>query len=588
MPAHALLNHLCYVLIAILAAMLPFELRTPLLQLGPLSVTNVEVVLYLALAVWVVRALLVRHITFTVVHGAVMLMAFALVLSALFAPVERAAAWKFTLRSLGGMALCFSVADGVRTPRQRQLIVVVLVGATLLSALAALAEAWWPASRSVLSVFKTRTFNVGGFVRVGGTFEYPNTAAMFWEAALPLAVVLPTLWLRRLSTLTQAFFVILATAILIQAILLSASRAALGGAVLAMAVLVSLAWRTTSLRSTSQVATRSHEPARFDLVTKQTSQVRKPARFNSSLVGGGVALLIVALNLIANPLLALRLRTETNDSWFRAEIVADQNPITLAAGETMTMTVQLRNTSIVAWQASGPQPVRLSYHWLDAATKQTVVLNGLRTDLPDDLPPDAEVVLAARVRAPSKPGPYILQWDVLQEHVTWFSTYHNPTVNVPVTITPSSQAIAAAPAAQPVTRTMRIEPTRSELWRAAFQLWRQQPVFGIGPDAFRHVYGPQLGLVQFNTAIHTNNWYIEVLTNTGLVGAASLLLFMVMLGRAALKQLKPDLLLVGCYVALLTFFAHGLLDYFFEFTPTYGLFWLLVGLTQAKGTTVES
>jgi hypothetical protein len=572
MPTHALLNHLCYVLIALLAAMLPFELRTPLLQLGPLSVTNVEVVLYLALAVWVVRALLVRHITFTVVHGAVVLMAFALVLSALFAPVERAAAWKFTLRSLGGMALCFSVADGVRTPRQRQLIVVVLVGATLLSALAALAEAWWPASRSVLSVFKTRTFNVGGFVRVGGTFEYPNTAAMFWEAVLPLAVVLPTLWLRRLSTLTQAFFVILATAILIQAILLSASRAALGGAVLAMAVLIVLAWRTTSLRSTAQVAVRS----------------REPARFNTSLVGGGVALLVIVVNFISNPLLALRLRTETNDTWFRAEIVADQNPITLAAGETMTTTVQLRNTSIVAWQASGPQPVRLSYHWLDAATKQTVVLNGLRTDLLDDLPPDAEVVLAARVRAPAAPGQYILQWDVLQEHVTWFSTYRNPMVNVPVTVTPSSQAVVTASAAQPVTRTVRIEPTRSELWRAALQLWRQQPVFGIGPDAFRHVYGPQLGLVQFNTAIHTNNWYIEVLTNTGLVGAVSLLWFMVMLGRAGLKQLKSDLFLVGCYVALLTFFAHGLLDYFFEFTPTYGLFWLLVGLTQAKDPTVES
>jgi hypothetical protein len=30
--------------------------------------------------------------------------------------------------------------------------------------------------------------------------------------------------------------------------------------------------------------------------------------------------------------------------------------------------------------------------------------------------------------------------------------------------------------------------------------------------------------------------------------------------------------------ALLTFFLHGAVDYFMEFTPTYGLFWLVAGL----------
>ena len=553
------------VLTAWVAASLPFELRVPLLQLGPLSITNVEAVLYLALAAWAVRVVFTRRITFTAIHGAVMLMALALVLSALFAPTERAAAWKFTLRSLGGMALCFVVADVIRTPKQLRLIIGVLVSTALFSALAALAEAWWPDSRAFLAAFKTRTFNVGGFFRAGGTFEYPNTSAMFWEAVLPLGIVLAASMPR--SRIFRLCIAAVLTAVFTQAIILSASRAALFGAALALVLLMGLAWRLV------------------------------PALRVSAIAGGVAALLVVACNLIANPLMALRLQSETNDTWFRAEIYADQQPITLQAGETLTVSVRLHNTSIVAWQADGEQPVRLSYHWLDATTHKTVLLNGLRTNLPSDVPPDADITLAAQVMAPPQPGEYFLQWDVLQEHVAWFSTYRNPTVNVPVTVTPSTKLAVVATPLQPITRTLRAEPTRSQLWRAAWQMWVQHPVFGIGPDNFRHLYGPYLNLTLFNTAIHTNNWYIETLTNTGLLGAIALLVFMVVLARTMLRPVRwrtnpnpvqnlsapPDrsaLLLAGCGVALFTFFTHGLLDYFFEFTPTYGLFWLLVGLVE--------
>ena len=557
-------------LIVLLAASLPFELRTPLLQLGPLAITNVEAVLYLALGAWAVNVLLTRRITFTAVHGAVMLMALALVLSALFAPTERAAAWKFTLRSLGGMALCFAVADIVRTPAQLRLVVGALVAAALLSALAALAEVWWPASRVLLAAFKTHTFNVGGFIRAGGTFEYPNTAAMFWEAVLPLGIALAA-FTGRGEAVLRPYVTSLITAILVQAIILSASRAAFVGMGLALVVLMGLSWRLPALRA-------------------------------SAFAGAAAALLVVAANLMANPLMALRLQSETNDTWFRAEIFADAQPITLPAGEAMTATVRLRNTSIVAWQAAGEQPVRLSYHWLDATTNKTVVLNGLRTDLPHDVLPDEEITLASRVIAPSAPGAYLLQWDVLQEHVSWFSTYRNPTVNVAVTVISSTQLVQPAneaPPMQPITRSVRNEPTRRDLWRAAWQMWVQHPIFGVGPDNFRHLYGPYLNLGSFNTAIHTNNWYIEVLTNTGLGGAISLVVFMLALARATFRPVRwrwrashgaslqappgrSAWLRVSCYAALLTFFAHGLLDYFFEFTPTYGLFWLLVGLVSNR------
>jgi hypothetical protein len=40
---------------------------------------------------------------------------------------------------------------------------------------------------------------------------------------------------------------------------------------------------------------------------------------------------------------------------------------------------------------------------------------------------------------------------------------------------------------------------------------------------------------------------------------------------------------LGTAIAAGTFFVHGAFDYFFEFTPLLGLFWLLLGLTAACG-----
>ena len=125
---------------------------------------------------------------------------------------------------------------------------------------------------------------------------------------------------------------------------------------------------------------------------------------------------------------------------------------------------------------------------------------------------------------------------------------------------------------------------------AAIQMWQAHPIFGIGPDNFRHTYGPYLGLTEFNSAIHTNNWYIETVTNAGLVGAFALAMLLLALLRTLWRILsKPNVdfdrltrpnrwLLLCVLIGLLTYFAHGLLDYFFEFTPTYGLFWLLMGI----------
>ena len=68
----------------------------------------------------------------------------------------------------------------------------------------------------------------------------------------------------------------------------------------------------------------------------------------------------------------------------------------------------------------------------------------------------------------------------------------------------------------------------------------------------------------------------------GLAGLAALSAIAVALVRALRAHREtgcaPGL---GCAVAAVAFFVHGSLDYFFEFTPLYGLFWMTLGLTAA-------
>ncbi|MGH2379214.1 MAG: S8 family serine peptidase, partial [Candidatus Limnocylindria bacterium] len=89
------------------------------------------------------------------------------------------------------------------------------------------------------------------------------------------------------------------------------------------------------------------------------------------------------------------------------------------AGSETTLVVSVRNTGTVTWAATGGNPVRLSYHWLQAGAVHT--WEGLRGALPADVPPGAQVSLDLPVLPPLQPGPYTLRLDLVQEGVAWYS-----------------------------------------------------------------------------------------------------------------------------------------------------------------------
>ena len=197
---------------------------------------------------------------------------------------------------------------------------------------------------------------------------------------------------------------------------------------------------------------------------------------------------------------------------------------------------------------------------------------------------------ARLVRAPARPGRYVLWWDLVHEHTTWFSERGNAGLREEVVVRGDApgRALRRPSAHGGGARFLRGRPgmPRHTLWRAAFAAFRAHPLLGIGPDNFRHRSGAFLGLAPTPTsgctptASTSRRWPIWSAGGcwrsrrwwSALVGGRAAR------GRARRRRRVPG---PGRRRRLGTYLLHGALDYFLEFTPTYALFWLLAGMIVA-------
>lgn len=108
-------------------------------------------------------------------------------------------------------------------------------------------------------------------------------------------------------------------------------------------------------------------------------------------------------------------------------------PSTLEPGQTVELPVVVVNRSEHPWPAAGPARVKVSYHWL-TPEGEPVLWNAQRTDLPRPVPPGEPVSLAVPVTAPEEPGTYLLEMDLIYEHVAWFGQRGAATFRTPVEV----------------------------------------------------------------------------------------------------------------------------------------------------------
>jgi hypothetical protein len=465
------------------------------------------------------------------------------------------------LRLLAGIGLALATLQILHSRHDGKLIACALLASGLLSA----AIGWWEISQAELgwtSLFRTHISRMGAVLRLTGTFGYTNQAAMFMEATFPFLVAAiwsvkerPIAPWVKWPLLALLVLLLLATA---QAIILTLSRAGSATVVVVCLVVAAvLAWRPSP---------------------------PKPTMSWWWLGAGGMAAVLILANTLFSEQMRLRLQGGNLDDWYRAQITAPPT-LEVPAGENIDIPLVIVNEGALIWRSGGPNPISLGARLLNE--EGTAAYSELRWPFSEAIHPRQSVAITAPFTAPQTPGQYELRWDVVHEHIAWFGTKSGLYATSLVTVLPPLTQTAPPPPER-IILTERAAwnyvgpvPNRTALWRLAAQMIGERPLFGWGMDNFRLSYGARLGNPNYDTSVHTNNFYLEMLVSLGISGAFP---FMIWVGAFGLDMWhtlrRPEATMWQAAVAggLLAFFVHGLFDFFLLFNATSLLFWLLAAL----------
>jgi hypothetical protein len=541
----------------LLAAVLPFELERPLLPLGPLVLTNVEVLLAAVLALALVAGPVDGGPRLPRLWSAlgVWFIAAAL-LAALLTPESRANALKATLRTGEGLLLVLALLRLAPTARRGRWVAAALALGATAAVLLGLAEHVAGFDFPWLSVVRPMPTYAGPFLRLSGPFDYANQAAVFFEATLPLTFAL-TLEAAHAGRRALAAGGALAVLLQAQATLLTFSRA---GFVTLLLVCAGVAVWLLLARNR-----------------------------RAGLAWAGLAALVavvVAANWLLSPSFRLRLASDVDGEWYRTTMAVPAE-LTLAAGETRPVEITLTNRGALTWQNGGSQPFVLAARW-QTVDGQGELTSSPQWSLPASVAPGESITLSVPLRAPARGGGYRLIWDMRHEGVNWFDARGDAVSSTQVIVTSGASAGADDPATA-VTTPLSFDaplPGRRVLWAIAAQLIVAHPLTGIGLDNYRLTYGRYLSddpipETDLDRTVHSNNWYLETLVSVGILGALPFFLWLATLLWAIIRGLRrPTIapLQIAAGAGLLAFVIHGVLDYFLLFNATALLFWMLAAL----------
>lgn len=536
----------------LVAAASPFERPLPG-SLAGFTLTTLELSVVVALAAGAAGALR-QASAFTwrtpITIPAIALLACALVAS-VAAPEFRANSLRFVGRLTAALLLFTLAANTLASPRlARQVIATLLGAAALVGAIAVLELAQVPVVLDVLTLFRPGFHVVGGQLRATSTLFYPTITSMYLEVAFALG----------LAWIASSRLALVALALTGAGIIATFTRAGLITMTMSLLIYGGLGYYKRFAGSRTLEGGWTSENTRLAALA---------------------AVLLGLVMLSRSPqMLVTRMSTDVSQDWYGASYDAP-GTLTLGPDSFTDVPVTLSNRGWLTWQSTQLPVFALSYHWLSIDTEDVLIYDGLRTPFTAPVEPGEEVTVHARVRAPGYPGTYLLVWDIVQEHRTWLSLegvfpgrtiakVEGPPVGAPL------------PTRGPMpTGVMRMP--RPVLWTTALKMFAENPVLGIGPDNFRLTYGRYLGLAAWDSRVHANNTYLEVLVGMGAIGAAAVVWLIAAACRATIARIRMAdndtmPLVAAATAACLTIAAHGVVDSFLTFTSTYVVFALAAGI----------
>jgi tRNA (mo5U34)-methyltransferase len=118
-------------------------------------------------------------------------------------------------------------------------------------------------------------------------------------------------------------------------------------------------------------------------------------------------------------------------SQFSATLEIVEGPRSSSPGVHMTFKVKVHNSGYAAWPVAGGESdrgvVKLGAHLLDS-NEEPVLWDYWRAAISHELKPEASDVVTIALRAPDKPGKYIVEFDMVLEHISWFEDLGTQTV----------------------------------------------------------------------------------------------------------------------------------------------------------------
>lgn len=551
------------------------EVRAPVIDLRwfNLTTSKLAAVLFFALViVWVLgqgAAGLRSFFSYRVLDAAVL----AFVLSNLIsveAATDKAGAFKFALRMFYAAGMYLGISRLPRFFRSHLVVAWSVTVTVLMVVLVGLLQnyvipvTWdW-----LLEPFEEGITTFGAFynLRVASTLPFPTVLSMYLELCMPIALALG-LWLISSETRPGRRRWLWA--------------ATIAGTVAIMMVQLFTYTRSGLVAAPASLLIGAALAALFGFGRRVWAMFALAALILGAILGGWV--------LFSNKM-DVRLGLSQPENRYGAQYQLLDIPQDMQPDQEYVARIHVKNTGSLYWGASGDNEVNASCRWVSYPDGQEQTdVPFIISYLPHDIGPGQEGDIDVTFHTPVTPGRYVLDFDLIEVHVAWFSSAGVPGLKVPLDFT--SGTGRQFQITGPATRFDAPAPDetatpRSQLWRAALRMWKDHPILGIGPDQFRNHYTDYLNVTPDNR-IRTHDIFLETLANTGVIG---LVVMVYLLGTAAWAQLRlvrdrklgwdMRLLSLGLLVGLTAYVGHGLLDCFLWQTGVSFLFFGLLGLTS--------
>jgi len=125
----------------------------------------------------------------------------------------------------------------------------------------------------------------------------------------------------------------------------------------------------------------------------------------------------------------------THPPW-NAEFVRWRIPQTGPAGATLNAEILVRNSGQLAWCPPHTRwpTLQMGFHILDSEGR-ILRWDGDRTPVPHFVNPREEALIVSTFQAPSIPGDYVIEWDMVSEGECWFADCGSSTLRTPFQVT---------------------------------------------------------------------------------------------------------------------------------------------------------